>query len=178
MPFVQAEFYTFVKDLRPFGNGTPVAYKYDPTWTTGSFVGAGLGDVVSGEFMAYDATNRRVVRYAADGANGVLAGISRDSAFSLKKLGNQSALTASLVEFSVFTSGVHEMLGTTGDTYSHGQVVYQSGTNTQAVQKTQGAVSGGGSFVQVGTVYLPDGSQRVGVVRVPVLIDGSTKLAN
>src|SRR5260370_10623977 len=163
MPFVQQEFYTFVKDLRPFGNGTPVALKYDPAWTTGTYVGAGLGDVVSGELMAYDATNRRVVRYAADGANGVLAGISRDSAFSLKKLGNQSALTASFLDFSIFTTGIHEMLGTTGDVYSHGDKVYMSGTNTQAVQKTQGAVSGGGSFAQVGVVYLPDGSQRSGV---------------
>src|SRR5258707_55549 len=128
MPFVPVEFYTFVRDLRPFGNGTPVAYKYDTAWTTGAFVGSGLGDLVYGEFIAYDATNRRVVRYAADGGNGVLAGISRDSALSLKKLGNQSALTASLLEFSVFTSGIHEMLGVTGDTYSHGQAVFMSGT--------------------------------------------------
>jgi hypothetical protein len=162
------DFYTFVKDLRPFGNGTPVAFKYDAT----AFTGAADGEPVAGEFMAYDATNRRVVRFKADGGAGVFLGISRDSAQGIKRLGNQAAL--SLTEFSVFTSGVHEMVGVSGDTYVHGNAVYMNATSTQNVQKTQGVVSGGGAFSQIGTVFLPDGSTRVGAVRVPILIDNFT----
>jgi hypothetical protein len=160
------DFYTFVKDLRPFGNGTPVAYKYDTT----AFSSDAQGDLAAGEMIAYDATNRRVVRYVRNGGAGQFAGLGRDSAISIKKLGNQAALN--LIEYSVFTSGVHELLGLTGDTYSHGDAVYMNATSTIQITKTQ---AGG---VQVGAVYLPDGSQRVGQVRVPVLIDSFAKLAS
>ena len=78
-----------------------------------------------------------------------------------------------MIEFSVFTSGVHELLGLSGDTYLHGDAVYMNATSTIQITKTQGA---GG--VQVGAVFLPDGTSRVGQVRVPVLIDAFTKLAS
>ena len=165
------DFYTFVKDLRPFGNGTPVSYNY----VASAFTGAADGEPVAGELMAYDATNLRIVRFKADGGAGVFAGISRDSAQGVKKLGNQPALTP--LEFSVFTSGVHEMGGVSGDVYAHGQAVYMNATSTQNIQKTQGTVSGGGVFSQLGTVFLPDGSTRTGAVRVPILIDSFVKLS-
>ncbi len=160
------EFYTFVKDLRPFGNGTPVAYKYDAS----AFASDPQGELASGEFCAYDATNKRVVRFVRNGGAGQFAGVSRDSGVAIHKLGNQAALN--LIEFSVFTSGVHELLGLTGDTYAHGDAVYMNATSTIQITKT----AGGG--LQIGQVFLPDGSNRVGQVRVPVLIDAYVKLAS
>ena len=161
-----ADFYTYVKDLRPMGGGTPVSYRYDAT----AFASDAQGELAAGEFCAYDATNKRVVRFVRNGGAGQFIGVSRDSAAGIKKLGNQAAL--SLLEFSVFTSGVHELLGLTGDTYLHGDAVYMNATSTIQITKT----AGGGT--QIGTAYLPDGSSKVGQVRVPVLIDGFTKLAS
>lgn len=160
------DFYTFLKDIRPLGNGSPVAYRYD----TAAFVSDAQGDLAMGEFAAYDATNKRVVRFVRNGGAGQFIGVSRDSASAMKKLGNQPALN--LIEFSVFSSGVHELLGLTGDTYVHGDAVYMNATSTIQITKT----AGGG--VQIGAVFLPDGSQRVGQVRVPVLIDAFAKLAS
>jgi hypothetical protein len=158
------EYYTFLKDLRPFGNGTPVAYKYDPTAFSGDL------DMASGEFAAFDATNRRVVRYLRNGGAGNFIGISRDSALGMLKLGNQPALA--LTELSVFTSGVHSLLGKSAETYVHGTAVYMDATNTQAIT----TVAGGGT--QIGAVYLPGGESLSGAVRVPVLIDGYAKMAS
>lgn len=172
MPWPLVDFYTFVKDIRPFGNGSPVSLRYDPNWTSSSYAIATAGDIYAGEWVAWDATNRRVVRFATDGGNGNMIGVSRDSAQGMKKLGNQPALA--LDRLSVFTSGVHEMLGTSGDTYSHGDAVYMPGTDTQSITKTRPTVSGGGQGVQTGTVWLPDGTQKAGAVRVPVLIDHNT----
>jgi hypothetical protein len=160
------DFYTYLKDVRPYGNGSPVAYKYD----TAAFASDAQGDLAMGEMVAYDATNRRVVRFVRNGGAGLFAGIGRDSAISMKKLGNQPALN--LIEYSVFTSGVHELLGLTGDTYVHGDAVFMNATSTIQITKT----AGGGT--QIGAVFLPDGSNRVGQVRVPVLIDSFAKLAS
>lgn len=160
------DFYTFVKDIRPFGNGSPVAYRYDAA----AFVSDAQGDLAMGEMCAYDATNRRVVRFVRTGGAGSFVGIGRDSAAGMKKLGNQPALN--LIEYSVFTSGVHELLGLTGDTYVHGDAVFMNATSTIQVTKT----AGGGT--QIGKVFLPDGSTRVGQVRVPVIIDSFATLAS
>jgi hypothetical protein len=160
------DFYTFVKDIRPLGNGSPVAYKYDPT----AFSSDVQGDLAMGEMVAFDATNRRVVRFVRTGGAGNFIGVSRDSAISMKKLGNQAALN--LIDMSVFTSGVHLLLGNTGDTYNHGDAVFMNATSTIQITKT----AGGG--VQVGAVFLPDGTQRSGQVRVPVLIDAFAKMAS
>jgi hypothetical protein len=162
-----ADFYTFVKDLRPFGHGTPVAYKY----VASAFVSDAQGEIAQGEFCAYDSTNQRVTRFARNGGNGVFIGVSRDSAVSMRKLGNQAALA--LTELSVFTSGVHEFLGLTGDSYVHGDAVYMEATSTIQITKTAGV---GG--VQIGQVFLPDGTTKTGQVRVPVLIDAYTNLAD
>lgn len=161
------DFYTFVKDLRPFGQGTPIAYRYQAS----AFAADALGDLVSGEFAAYDATNRRVVRFVRNGGAGQFIGITRDSAQGRKTLGDQAALD--LIDMSVFTSGVHSLTGIAGDIYSHGDAVFMSGTNTQVVTKTQGA---GG--VQLGAVFSPDGTQFNGAVRVPILIDSFAKLGS
>ncbi len=155
------DFYTYIKDVMVgIGNGSPVAYRYDPA----AFASDAFGDIAQGEFCAWDATNFRVLRYNRTGANGKLIGVSRDSAFGLERLGNQAALQ--LKELSVFTSGVHSMNGTLGETYTHGNVVYQSGTDTTRVTKTQGS-----NGVQVGIIWNPLNQSFVGAVRVPVLID-------
>lgn len=160
------DFYTFLKDIRPYGNGSPVAYRYD----SAAFASDAQGGLAMGEMVAYDATNKRVVRWVRNGGAGQFIGIARDSAVQMAKLGNQAALN--LIEFSVFTSGVHELLGLTGDTYVHGDAVYMNATSTIQITKT----AGGGT--QIGAVYLPDGSSKVGQVRVPVLIDSFAKLAS
>ena len=155
------DFYTYVKDVMlGIGGGSPAAYRYDTT----AFSSDPFGDIGQGEFCAWDSTNSRVLRYNRTGANGKLIGVSRDSASGLKRLGNQAAL--SLPELSVFTSGVHTMLGTLGETYAHADIVYQNGTNTTQVTKTQGS-----NGVQVGIIWNPLNQTFAGAVRVPVLID-------
>lgn len=151
--------YTFQKDLRPFGGGTPVAYPLDPAVT----------GLAQGEFVAWASSSKTLLRFVRAGEAGKYVGISRDSQIGVAKLGNQAALQAAITPFSVFTTGVHEVLGTAGETYAHSNAVYMSGTNTQKIT----LVAGGG--VQVGTVHLPDGSTRVGAVNVPILIDEYTK---
>jgi len=159
------DFYTFVKDLRPFGNGTPMSYRYDRT----AFTSDAQGELGSGEMLGWDATNQRILRFNRTAANGKFIGLTRDSATGLQKLGNQAALNLAVADYSVFTSGVHMLVGTVGDTYNHGNAVYMSGTDTTKITKTQGS-----NGVQVGTVYNPLNSSVVGAVRVPVLIDEYT----
>lgn len=149
---------TFVKDLRPFGGGTPVGYTAD----------ASLTDLAQGEFVAWASVSKTLLRFVRAGEAGKYVGVSRDSQLGVARLGNQAALASATAPLSVFTTGVHEILGTAGETYAHSNAVYMSGTNTQKIT----LVAGGG--VQVGTVHLPDGSTRVGAVNVPILIDEST----
>lgn len=165
------DFPTFIADLRPFGNGTPFSYRYDRTAFTGDVqvpVGNPSNDLNQGEMCAFDATNNRVVRFQRSGANGKFVGVSRDSATGPQKLGNQPALLASLNPFSVWTTGIHGLLGTVGETYTHGNPVYMAGTSTNTITKT---AAGG---VQVGIVHNPQNLSFVGAVRVPILIDEFT----
>src|SRR5262245_47156914 len=118
------DFYTFKQDIRPFGNGSPTAYRYDQA----AFTSDVLGQIGQGEMVGWDATNQRVLRFNRTAANGKFIGVSRDSASGLAKLGNQPALQ--LRQMSVFVTGVHELIGSTGDTYLHGDPVYMSGTDT------------------------------------------------
>lgn len=162
-----ADFYTFIKDInRALSSGSPVSYRYDPTAFTNDPLGVG-GDIQQGEMCAWDVTNQRVLRLQRAGGNGKYIGVSRDSAFAIHKLGNQAAL--SLTELSVFTSGVHALLGSVGETYNHGDAVYMAGTDTTKVTKTQGS-----NGIQVGIVENPLAETFVGAVRVPVLIDTYT----
>ena len=151
-----AEFYTFLGDLRPWGNGTPVAYK----------IAAAL-ELESGTFAAWDATNGTLVKFIRDASGGKFAGVTRGSSVMVKSLGNQAALIPP--KLSVFTTGIHQMLGTAAETYTHGVVVYMNGTTANKITTTQG--TGG---VAVGAVHLPDGSTLSGAVRVPILIDEYT----
>jgi hypothetical protein len=154
------DFYTYRQDIRAAFGGSPVAYEPDTGVTT----------LVRGEMLAISASTHKVKQFVRDGSAGVFVGISRDSQVGLAKLGNQPALAASLgLEFSVFTTGVHELLGTAGQTYTHGLAVYM-GADTDVITSVAG--TGG---VQVGIVWLPDASSKVGAVRVPVLIDEYTK---
>lgn len=158
-------FYTYIKDINRGvgGSGSPVAYRYDKT----AFTTDPLGQPGTGEMLAWDATNNRILRFNRTGANGKFIGVGRDSADGFQALGNQPALVPT--ELSVMTSGVHALLGTTGDTYAHGNPVFQNGTDTTRVTKTQGS-----NGVQVGIVENPLNQSIVGAVRVPVLIDTFT----
>lgn len=152
-------FYTYRQDLRPFGAGTPIGYK------------TALTDAVEGEFMAWDSTNKTLVRFVRDGSAGDFVGISKDDLKGIQKLGNQAALQAAFQNpFEVFTTGIHELVGVQGQTYKHGDLVYMYSTDTQSITSTAGSPAG----VAVGTVHLPDGSTKTGQVRVPVLIDEFT----
>lgn len=159
MPF--APFYTFRQDIRPFGNGSPLAYRYDASL----FAADVLGEPVQGEMLAWDSGNTRVLRFVRTGTFPFI-GIARDSAAGLKKLGNQPALTPT--ELSVFTTGVHELVGTAGQSYIHGDAAFMSGTDTTKITK----VAAGGT--RVGTVHNPQNQTISGAVRVPVLIDEYT----
>jgi hypothetical protein len=64
-----------------------------------------------------------------------------------------------------------ELLGTDGETYSHGLEVYM-GSDTQTV-----TVAPGVGGVKVGGVHLPNAPSRVGAVRIPMLIDEYTRSA-
>ncbi len=156
-----ADFYTYKSDLRPWGTGTPIAYKVDPNLAL---------PFNQGEMAAWDPGATTLVRWIRDGSGGIkFVGVTRDSQSGIQKLGNQPALKSFLNPLSVFTTGIHELLGVAGVTYTHGGAVYMSGTDTTAVTTSQNVTS-----VQVGTVHLPDGSSKVGAVRVPVLIDEYT----
>lgn len=161
MPF--QPFYTYVKDLRPFGNGSPVPYRY----VKSVFDGDVLGEPVQGELLAWDSANRRIIRFVRTGPH-KLVGLGRDSASGLKKLGNQPGLD--LTELSVWTTGVHELVGTAGESYVHGDSVFMSGTDTTKITK----VAAGG--VQVGEVYNPENRTYTGAVRVPILVDRFTEV--
>lgn len=157
IPAVSA--YTYLKDLRPFGGGTPIGYV-----TT-------LTNVVAGEFMAWDNTNKTLVRFVRDGSAGPFVGVSKTDLVGIQSLGNQTPLVAAFQNpFEVFTTGIHLLQGAAGQTYKHGDVVYMNGTDTQAITTTAGSPAG----VAIGTVNLPDGSTLTGVVLVPVLIDEYT----
>jgi len=152
------DLYTYLKDVRPRGDGTAIPYK--PL--------AALVDLCMGELVGWDADDKALVRFTRDGATNVkFVGISRDSQVGMARLGNYPALA--LKEISVFSTGVHSLLGTAAETYVHGTIVYMSGTDTQKITTVVGV---GG--VAIGTVHLPDGSTLTGAVLVPVLIDEYT----
>src|ERR1044071_5368943 len=137
-------FYTFVKDLRPFGGGTPFDYAVVST------LGLDNGQMVGG-----DATNKTLVAFVRDGSAGKFAGLTRGSQLSVASLGNQAGLALSKI--SVFTTGIHQLVGTAAQTYKHGDPVYMNGTDVTKITLTQG--TGG---VVVGTVHLPDGTTLTG----------------
>ena len=148
--------YTYVKDIRARGEGSVVPYN----------IGAGSPtDLAMGEFVEWDGTNRQLLRLATWSFKFV--GITAFSQLRMASLGNQAALASRNQPFAVWTSGIHKVTGTVGETYSHGDAVYMTAAGgTQAVTKSAG--TGG---VQVGIAWLPDGTQVVGAVDVPILID-------
>ncbi len=158
------DFYTYLKEKTGGigAQGSPLAYRYDHS----AFVSDNLGDIGQGEMVGWDTTNNRVLRFNRSAANGKFIGISRENAVGLQKLGNQAGLINT--ELSVMTSGIHQLLGTLGETYAHGDKVYENGSDTTRVTKT----AAGGT--QVGAIYNPLNLTFTGAVRVPVLIDTFT----
>ncbi len=154
------DFYTYRGDIRPFGNGSVITYLADATLT----------DLAQGEMSAWDSAAKVLKRFVRDGSAGHFVGISRDSQTGMAKLGNESALAAFVANIGVFSTGIHQLVGLSGDSFTHGVAVYMSGVDTTKVTVT----AGGG--VQVGTVHLPDGSTIVGdgSKRVSILIDEFT----
>lgn len=159
------DIFTWLGDLRARGDGTPVSFPVDPNVLTDA-----LGPLAQGEFLARRASDGKLVRFVRDGMAGRYVGISAQSLIEVRLYGNQPGLLAPFLEaFEVWTTGLHLIAGSIGETYEHGDPVYMAGTNTQAVTK----LAAGG--VVVGTVYLPDGSTQIGTARIPVLIDEATR---
>ncbi len=170
MAIPTADFMTFVKDIRAFGGGSAVAYRYDPVG-----LAEGVGSpLLQGELVAWasNSSTPSLVRFTRAGAAGKYVGITRESAKGVQRLGNQAALTPT--ELSVFTTGVHNMRTANGTTYNEGDVVYMNGTNTDAVDK-----DASGGAVAVGRVFLPMDPAIVGdgLKRVPIIIDDYTNYA-
>lgn len=168
---VTSDFYTYRKDIRPFGGGSPVSYLPDSTL----LVANGGTPLYQGEMLAlkFVGNVRTVVRFVTDGSAGNFIGVSRDSQQGVAKLGNQAALIQAVnLDFSVFTTGVHQFKTTVGQTYAHGMAVYM-GADTATVTLT-----GTSGQPVIGMVFLEstDGTPVVGAagVRVNVLIDNHT----
>ncbi len=162
-----ADFYTFVKDVRNFGGGSALGYKYDPANVGQNPNDTTKTELFQGEMVAWSnsSTTPSLIRWVRDGSAGKFVGISRESATGVKRLGNQAALTPT--ELSVFTTGVHNLRSNSGETYNEGDVVYMNSTFTDQITKT----AGGGTAI--GRVFLPNSPAIVGdgSVRVPVIID-------
>lgn len=156
-----ADYNTFVKDLRPFGGGSVIEYGYLKSDLAGT-----EDDLEQGEMGAFETSSGHVVRFVRDGSAGKFTGMTKDSARAVHKLGNQAGLNLDRV--GVYSTGVHMLVGTGGETYNHGDAVYMNGTDTTKVTKT---AAGG---VQVGTVHNPTKATYSGAVRVPILIDEFT----
>lgn len=152
-------YYTYVKDIKkPGGGGSRVSFKPDA---------AAVGVLDNGWIVGYDTDTKTLVKFVRDGAGNVkYVGIAADSMVGVATLGNAAALQPDLC--SVFTSGVHAMLGTAAETYAHGAEVYMDNVGTDASKITTAAGTGG---VKVGSVWLPEGGSLTGAVRVPILID-------
>jgi predicted RecA/RadA family phage recombinase len=125
-------------------------------------------DLRQGELVRWSASDNGVVRHVRDQAG--FAGVTKESQVSnLWNLGNQPRYVPDPVLVSVFTSGIHEMLGTDGEEYAHGAEVYM-GSDSQTIT-TDAGVGG----VKIGKVWLPNLAPKSGAVRVPILIDDYTK---
>src|SRR5574341_132146 len=143
------DFYTYRGEARGgvAAGGSPIPYKYtEPA----------AGAISMGEMVGWDATNRALARWVRTAGGMKFVGVTKDSALAIKKLGNQTALTPS--ELAVFTSGIHQFIGTSGDTYKHGDAIYMApGANNTLVTNTNS-----GGPVQIGIVWLPDGTTLSG----------------
>lgn len=161
---------TLFKGTRGRTKGTPVSYRYDP-----ANVIAGITltpspdtDIRAGEIVAWSNTTSApcVVRAVRSGFGGKYIGIARDS--------GRAKLGIYPTEIGVYTSGVHMLRTTAGETYVHGQRVFQ-GFNT-ADGGADRITNTNDPNVTVGLVYLPDGSTVSGDLspRVPIIIDQYT----
>lgn len=151
--------YTYMLDLRGYGGGTPVEYLVDSAVT----------DLKAGEMVAWAGSTSRILkRFVRASEAGKFVGLTKDSQSGVAKLGNQTALAASVAKAMVFTTGVHLITGTAAEVYGHGMEVYMSGTDTQKITLTPG----GGT--KIGRVHLPNGNTKTGAVEVPILIDDYT----
>jgi hypothetical protein len=121
-------------------------------------------DLRHGELVRWSAADNGIVRHVRDQAG--FAGAAKESQVSnLWNLGNQPRFVPDPVLLSVYTSGIHEFLGTDTETYNHGAEVYM-GADSQTITTVAGV---GG--VTIGKVWLPNLSPKSGAVRIPILID-------
>jgi len=169
------DFMTYQRDIRAALEGSVVSYLPDTA----------LVDLAEGEPVGWNASVPGLQRMQQDGGGSstttqtqVFVGISRDSQNAIASLGNQSALSNFLNlinRIGVWTTGIHLLIGKSGDVFSHGLPVYLSGNY----------VAGSGTVRQItvtapvpnaqiiASVHLPDGSSITGnaATRIPVLID-------
>lgn len=118
-----------------------------------AFVVSGDASSISqGDMCQWDPTSR----YATNnllGSGSIFLGISED-AFPLRGLGSSTNPLVPGNRIRIKSNGVHFMKTTNGETYSHGEALYQ-GADQQTVTK----VSAGRP---VARVWLPNGTQVVG----------------
>jgi hypothetical protein len=152
-------YYTYLFDVKkPGAGGSRMSYKPDA---------ASLGVIDNGWIVGWDTDTKTLVKFVRDGAGNVkYVGVAADSLVGIRTLGNNPALDPDMC--SVFTSGVHALLGTSAETYVHGTEVYMDNVGTNAERITTAVGTGG---IKVGSVWLPNGGSLTGAVRVPVLID-------
>jgi hypothetical protein len=149
---------SYVGKVRSNARGTPILMRLGTTQAQ---------DIRQGELVRWSASDNGIVRHVRDQS---VVGLTAESQVSnLWTLGTQPRFTPDPVLVKVFTSGLHELVGTDGETYNHGVEVYM-GSDSQTITTVAGV---GG--VKVGKVWLPNPAPKVGAVRVPILIDEYTK---
>jgi hypothetical protein len=155
---------TLIGAGRPSGRaGTPIWYP----------LGNQAADLRQGELVRYAAgPPAGVVRMVRD-APGFAGLVAESQVSTMWGLGNQPRATPP-EQVRVWSTGIHELVAASGETFTHGVLVYMAGLDTQRVTVTAGV---GG--LPVGRVHLPNQPARVGdtagTVRVPIMIDDFAK---
>lgn len=140
-----ADYYTFKKDTY---------YGYE------SYACYSASGIAQGDLMQWDVGCRKAVNNLL-GSGAIFLGIAEEA-------NPVTSLLLRIDQIRIKSNGVHDILTTNGETYSHLDPVFQGAAVNQ--------VSLYGQTVIVGRVHLPDGTQVVGTGtnRVPVRIFGST----
>lgn len=139
-----ADYYTFKKDTY---------YGYE------SYACYATSGIAQGDMLQWDSTSRRATNGVL-GSGSIFLGIAEEA-------NPVASLKLDIDRIRVKSNGVHDILTTNGETYSHLDPVFQGAAVNQ--------VSLYGATVCIGRVHLPDGTQvtGTGTNRVPVRIFGS-----
>jgi hypothetical protein len=105
---------SYCGEVRSNYRGTPILMRHGTTQAQ---------DLRQGEMVRWSASDNGIVRHVRNQAG--FAGLTAESQVSnLWTLGSQPRFVPDPVLVKVFTSGLHELLGTDAETYNHGVEVY------------------------------------------------------